>query len=235
MENPFLQTMKSRTSWRFFGAFMALSVIATYSVTSKYKDSINESTIKRNAELIKTQSQHDSEAQRLKSLLKEKEDKLKVYEVQHKVISEHIRSQNKNLSPQKVELYTKTIIQESVKRGQSPNYQASILDSEADFESNPKHALSYVVGMGGTNWKQWGSYLKEKGIARCKEDLKNPIVAIKATAEIYAYYMKVYKNNPREAITGYKGYCALGRKQANQVVSIALQLRAKEDKELRNV
>lgn len=143
------------------------------------------------------------------------------------VITKYILKKNPKVSYKKANMYADTIIKESVKRGHSPYVQAALLSSESLFNADPKHAISNVIGMGGVYWSIWKKDLIRNGIAYSKDELRNPITGIKASAYVLSIYMKQH-NSPRVALSYYKGYSALGKKQANDVMRIVNTLKNNE-------
>jgi len=77
---------------------------------------------------------------------------------------------------------------------------------------NPKHSLSYVKGLGGTNLRTW--------LGVCPFVTKNMTwkQQIWATVWVYIYYRNSHSR--LEALTRYKGYSNLGRKQAKTVIGL---------------
>lgn len=140
------------------------------------------------------------------------------------VITKYILKKNPKVSHEKAEKYADAIIKESVRRGHSPYVQTALLSSESLFQANPRHAISNVIGMGGVYWSVWKKDLKRNGIAYSKDELRNPITGIKASAYILSVYMKQH-NSARLALSYYKGYSALGKRQANDVMRIVNTLK----------
>jgi len=157
--------------------------------------------------------------------LKQKDSELKKLTLVKEKIKNHILAKNSDISEKVADKYAMTIVKESNKRGHSPIIQTALLDSESSFRSNPKHALGGVVGMGGIYWNVWKDQLRKEGIAYSKEDLRNPIVNIKASAYVVSCYMKECHQNNRLALAHYKGFSPLGRSQAENVLQIAMKIR----------
>lgn len=147
-----------------------------------------------------------------------------------KIIVAYIQEKNTKISQVQAEKYAETIIKVSKENGTSPYIQTALLASESSFIANPKHDISNVIGMGGIYWSVWHKELKEEGIAYSKDELRNPYKNIMASSMIFSTYMKESKT-PREALARYKGYCSLGKKQANAVMTVALNLKQRALKE----
>lgn len=227
MENPFLQLKKANLKLRLYIGFLVLGVFGTFYGTSDYLESKYHQYILLNQELSDKEKQNQQELQKIKEELKAKEAKLKQFNLTKQVISDFIKSNNNRLSNEQTERYALKIIQESNKRGHSPYVQAALLASESSFNSNPKHAIRTVIGMGGIYYDVWGKSLKQENIAYNINSLKNPYVNIEASAYVVSYYNND-SQNIRVALAKYKGYCALGKSQANDVMQVAIELKQKE-------
>jgi hypothetical protein len=153
---------------------------------------------------------------------KDKEDKMAFI-----IIKQYIIDNQPNMSDKEAGKYAIEIVRQSKLNKVSPYYQAAIGKTESDFDKDAIHSLSYVYGMNGVSAKDWGEFLKEKGIINHDKELKDPCTNIKASSAIFAYYMDRSKT-VREAITRYKGYCSVGKERADKVVKIAMMLKHKE-------
>jgi hypothetical protein len=229
MENPFLQLKKANFKLKLFLGLMILGVIGTYYGTSDYLEEKHQRYIILNEELRIDQEKHEAEMLRVKAELKAKEQALKKYNLTKKIISGFIKDNNNMLSDTQAEKYAVKIIQESNKRGHSPYVQAALLASESSFKNNPKHDIRTVIGMGGIYYDVWSKALKQEKIAYSIDSLRNPYVNIEASAYVISYYNNCA--NIRTALAKYKGYCALGKSQANNVMVVAIKLK-KSEKEL---
>lgn len=82
--------------------------------------------------------------------------------------------------------------------------------SESNFRQNCKHTVPYVIGMYGNNIKA--------------NDFPFDPHTERGNIWNAAWYLKhclaLGDGNYKEALTHYKGYCALGRAQANAVLKI---------------
>lgn len=143
------------------------------------------------------------------------------------IIKQYIIDNQPDISDKEAGKYAIEIVDQSKLNKVSPYYQAAIGKTESDFDKNAVHGLSYVYGMNGVSAKDWGGFLKEKGIIKHDKELKDPCTNIKASSAIFAYYMD-HSKSVREAITRYKGYCSVGAKRADEVVKIAMMLKHKE-------
>jgi hypothetical protein len=81
--------------------------------------------------------------------------------------------------------------------------------------------------MGGIYASVWSPSLKAEGIINSDKDLLNPYKNIEASAYIIGQFNNK-SPNIRTALAKYKGYCALGKAQANCVMNIAIALKVKE-------
>lgn len=158
------------------------------------------------------------------------EHKLEVAEI---VIKDFILESNPSIKEGYAEKLAQKIVKESELRGNSPYIQAALLASESSFYSGPKHDIKTVYGMGGIYVNVWSKTLKKEGIIWRDNDLLNPYTNIEASSYVLSVYMNMSKS-PREAISRYKGYCTLGKKQANKVMEVAIALK-QESKELEKI
>lgn len=149
------------------------------------------------------------------------------YDLREIIIKDYIIKSQPKVSDKEAILYAKAIVHQSDINKVSPYYQTAISKTESDFNPNAIHGLPYVYGMNGVSAKDWGNFLRDKGIIKKDTDLKNPVTNIIASNAIFKYYMEHY-NTPRRAVTGYKGYCAEGARRASKVVEIAVMLKNKE-------
>lgn len=83
---------------------------------------------------------------------------------------------------------------------------ACLINSESGY-TKITHKLPYVKGMSGINTKVWNL------------DIANEKEEIYAGAYVLRKYMDKYKGDELKAITGYKGYSALGKRQAQLVLN----------------
>lgn len=224
MENPFLRLSKTNRYLRV-GIFLSilLGILIVVFTPKKVEESIKEVYIYK--KIFVKDSEDSSKIDELQKELKQKDSELKKLTLVKEKIKNHILAKNSDISEKVADKYAMTIVKESNKRGHSPIIQTALLDSESSFRSNPKHALGGVVGMGGIYWNVWKDQLRKEGIAYSKEDLRNPIVNIKASAYVVSCYMKECHQNNRLALTHYKGYSSLGRSQAENVLQIAMKIR----------
>lgn len=144
------------------------------------------------------------------------------------VITDYILDNNSKLTRETAKEYAETILYESRAHAikVSPFVCASLLESESDFTSNPKHAISDVIGMGGVYSSVWFKDLKSKGFITCKDDLRNPYTNIKCSIYILAKY-NAEKGNLMKALTFYKGFSKLGRSQAHSVMKGAYKVKSR--------
>ena len=225
MENPFLRINKLNTFLKIgIGALALALVLSLVFAQNTVKETIQKVYIYKNI-LIKQNSDDSSKIDELEKELKKKDSELKKLTLTKEKIKNYILAKNTDISEKVADKYAMTIVKESNKRGHSPIIQTALLESESTFRSNPKHALGGVVGMGGIYWDVWKKDLIREKIAFCKEDLKNPIINIKASAYVVSCYMKECHQNNRLALTHYKGFSPLGRSQAENVLQIAMKIR----------
>lgn len=227
MENPFLQLKKLNFKLKLIIAILVIGIVATYMATSGYLEEKYLRYIESNKQLTEEAQKNNVELKKAKDELKKKEDELKHYTLTKQIISDFIAKENTSLPHKEAEKYAVKIIQESKRRGHSPYVQAALLASESSFRNNPKHAIRTVIGMGGIYYDVWQAPLKDEGIVRNIDSLKNPYVNIAASAYVMSCYTK-RSVNIRTALAKYKGYCSLGRSQANDVMSVAIMLKQKE-------
>lgn len=226
MENPFLRIKKSNNKLKI--GLGILFLIASLSLLFAHQMSTAAQKVQTfyiyKKIFIK---EEDPKVKELENELRKKDTELKKLTQTKEVIKEHILSTNDKIPEKTAENYAQTIMKESSKREISPFVQTALLSSESSFRSDPKHALTGVVGMGGIYWNVWKDELRKAGIAQNKEDLKNPIINIRASAYIVSCYMGDCHDIPREALVHYKGYSALGRSQADGVMRVAMNLKRK--------
>lgn len=191
---------------------------------SYYQHKIVENKKLKEAEALKTQKMLEMQKE-----LKEKEAKLKKLTLTKNIIKNFIQDKNPDLSSYVAENYAAKIMRESAKRGHSPYIQASLLASESDFKSNPRHAIRTVYGMGGIYADVWADDLKDVGIITCNKDLLNPMKNIESSAFVVSTFMKSSKST-YVALAKYKGYSPLGKSQAQAVIRVAVALKSKERK-----
>lgn len=221
MENPFLRINKSNKILRFgILIVIGISIILMFMLNSTLSEAVSSQN-----SFLNWKSDKDKEIENLKKQIQEKELELKKYTSMKEVIRSQIIEHG--VSEKVADNYAVSIIRESNKRGQSPFIQTALLQSESSFQPNIKHDLDGVVGMGGIYWNVWKDELKREKIAYSKEQLKNPYVSIKASSYILSCYMGDCKNITKEALAHYKGYSVLGKKQADNVIKIASNLKRK--------
>lgn len=223
MENPFLQINKSNKILRV-GILIVIGISITLMIM--LSNTLSEVLSTQNS-FLNFKSDKDKEIENLKKQLQEKEEEIKKLSHVKNVIKDHILSTNSGISEKVANKYAMAIIKESNERGHSPLIQTALLESESSFRTNPEHALTGVVGMGGIYWNVWKDKLRAEKIAYSKSDLKNPYTNIRASAYILSCYMDECKAIPRDALAHYKGYSTLGKNQANDVMKIALNLKRK--------
>jgi hypothetical protein len=227
MENPFLRIKKMNTLLKVIIFILFLGIGTTYYYTKSSVEDYFTDTIKEIDSLKETQELHDSEVKKLEQEILRKDKELKKLSLTKNIIKQYILTKNPDVNERMAEGYALKIVRESKKRGNSPYIQTALLASESSFYKNPKHDISTVVGMGGIYWNVWSKKLKQERIASSINDLRNPYTNIEASSMVLSYYMDCSKT-PREALARYKGFCSLGKSQANQVMSVALTLKAKE-------
>lgn len=150
-----------------------------------------------------------------------------VQNIQCMNIKDFILEQNTNITDTQANKLAKVIVKESAKNEVSPYFQAALINSESSFRFNVKHDISNVIGISGIYWTVWSDRLKNENICWNKNDLNNPYTNIAASSFIFGYYNKM-SSTPREAISRYKGFCTLGKKQAAKVTEIAVSLKSRE-------
>lgn len=227
MENPFLQLKKFNSRLKVLIVFLVLGIFGTYMVTLDYLEQKHDQYIQSNKELSEKQRLHEQELKKVQEELKAKETELKKYTLTKQVISDFIKKENSQLSSQQVQSYAVKIIRESAKYGHSPYVQTALLASESSFRTNPKHAITTVYGMGGIYADVWEKSLKQNKIIKSRKDLVNPYYNIASSAYVVNYY-NTKSPSIRTALAKYKGYCALGKQQANGVMALAIKLKQKE-------
>jgi hypothetical protein len=149
-------------------------------------------------------------------------------EIQKEVIVDFILDSNPKLTKVVANSYAVRIVNNSEKDGYSPYIQAALIDTESNYVANPKHLLACDKGMTGTNINVWANDLKAAGIIKNISDLSNPIVSIDASSFIIKHYMLHYDGKTYDAISGYKGYCKVGKQNARKVIELAVAIKKKE-------
>lgn len=219
MEHPFLRLERRNLIYKAIILIIALIILI---ITFK---SLNSMYNERTENLKKVQ---DIKIEKLNQELKKKDEELKKLTTKKNVIKAFILASNSKISSDLAEKYASFILKESIKKGNSPYVQAALIESESSFMSNVKHAITNVIGMSGIYWDVWGNELKAAGILQKKEDLKNPFVNMRASSYILAKYKKMSNGSHIEALGRYKGYSALGKSQAKEVMKVAMMLKNKE-------
>lgn len=219
MEHPFLRLERRNLIYKAIILIIALIILI---ITFK---SLNSMYNERTENLKKVQ---DIKIEKLNQELKKKDEELKKLTTKKNVIKAFILASNSKISSDLAEKYASFILKESIKKGNSPYVQAALIESESSFITNPKHDIANVIGMSGIYWDVWKDELKKHKIAHNKEDLRNPYINMRASSHILAVYMDISKGLPREALSRYKGYSALGKSQAKEVMKVAMMLKNKE-------
>lgn len=227
MENPFLHIKRMNTKLKVIIAALVVVIPLTYYTTKSTVSEYYQKVQVQNEKLIEEKEGHDAKVKTLRDEIEKQKVELKKFTLTKNIIKDFIKDKNPKLTDAVANNYAMAIVRESRKRGNSPYVQTALLASESSFNANATHAIRTVIGMGGIYYDVWGKDLKKEGIAYNIASLKNPYVNIKASSYVLAQYMDVSKT-PREALSRYKGFCALGRSQANDVMSVALKLKAQE-------
>jgi hypothetical protein len=227
MENPFLHIKRMNTKLKVIIATLVVLIPVTFYTAKVSADEYYKRVQVENAKLVEEKQKHDSKVKLLRDEIEKQKVELKKFTLTKNIIKDFIKDRNPKINEVVANRYAVTIVRESRKRGNSPYVQAALLASESSFNSNARHSIRTVIGMGGIYYDVWGKKLKQEGIAYNIGSLKNPYVNIEASSYVLATYMDMSKS-PREALSRYKGYCSLGISQANNVMSVALKLKAKE-------
>jgi hypothetical protein len=154
-------------------------------------------------------------------------DKEVVEAKQVECISNWITNRNSKVTEEKANKWAKRIILRAKQNNYSTNIHTALIDSESNWEENPKHIYKYDKGMTGINTKVWGDVLKEAGIIKSIKDLEDPLIAIDASSWIYTYYLKHYDYRTFHALAGYKSYCEVGKRNARKVIELAYVIKNK--------
>ena len=227
MENPFLRKKRINTRLKVIVVALVVLIPITFYVAKVSTERYYKSIIIENSKLIIQQEIHDSAVKSLNDKIDKQKVEIKKFTLTKNIIKDFIKDKNPKIADATANKYAVAIVRESQKRGNSPYVQTALLASESSFDANAKHSISTVIGMGGIYYDVWGKELKQRGIATNISSLKNPIVNIQASSYVLSKYMDMSKS-PREALSRYKGYCSLGISQANNVMTIALKLKARE-------
>ncbi len=222
MDNPFLQIKKNNFKLKLWIVLISVFFIIIFSVLGNTTSSALQNLVyyKQLIHIFKTQE--SKEIDRLKKELEKKEQELAKYVHLKNNIKTHIMVSG--VSAKSAEIYAITIVKESNKRKVSPIIQTALLESESSFNTDPKHDIDAVIGMGGIYWDVWKEALIKQKIAYNKEQLRNPVTNIKASSYILGYYMRQCDEQPKEALTHYKGYSTLGKTQASNVLVLAKKI-----------
>ena len=227
MENPFTHLKNKNKKLSIIAIILICIIPVIIYFTYKYTEVYFKNVIVKNTVLEQNQTTHQQEINTLRYKLDVQSKELHKLTVSKMIIKDFILQTNNDIQSTYADKLATKIVYESENRGNSPYVQAALLASESSFESNPKHAISTVFGMGGVYWNIWSDKLVANKIVNDKNDLKNPYTNIKASAYILSCYMDNCKT-PRLALAHYKGYSKLGISQANNVMITAIKLKSQE-------
>lgn len=227
IENPLTKMNKKNRYLKIMLLVLLVVIPTSYYVQDKVFKSYYEHKILENKKLKEAEANKTKEMLEMQKELKEKEAKLKKLTLTKNIIKNFIQDKNPDLSSYVADNYASKIMREAAKRGHSPYIQASLLASESDFRTNPRHAIRTVYGMGGIYADVWADDLKDVGIITCNRDLLNPMKNIESSAFVVATFMKSSKST-YVALAKYKGYSPLGKSQAREVIRVAVALKSKE-------
>jgi len=168
--------------------------------------------------------------------LKERKE-IKKNNIKIKAISEYIQVKNNEVSREEAHSYAVSILNAANRFNKvDPAVLTGLIESESTFKKNVVHRAGSAVRLGvmgvtGIASKIWTKELKQQGIINSASDLNNPHKAIIAGGYILNKYSQ--HQSLLAALTDYKGNCALGRRQAQDVLRKAQAVRGYEQRILK--
>ena len=212
---------------------VALVAVTVYSA-KLYIDSYYEDIRIENKNVTELNDKNAQEIERLKKALEVNEKELSKYNVRQKVISMYIQEKNSMVTEKEANHYATEIVKASNTYSKVKHtVLAGLVDSECSFKKGVQHKARSSVHIGvkgftGVASDIWAKELIAQGIIRRASDLEIPKYAIASGA----YILNKYSQNQStfEALADYKSDCALGRKQARDVLARAVKIKRMEER-----
>lgn len=234
MSNPLDELYKKQKNKNIIIVSIILTFMMILGITKLYIDSYYENIRIENKNVTELNDKNAQEIERLNKALKVNEKELSKYNVRQKVISMYIQDKNPKVSAKEANHYATEIVKAS---NTYPKVKhtvlAGLVDSECSFKKGVQHKAGSSVHIGvkgftGVAADIWAKELIAQGIIRRASDLEVPKYAIASGA----YILNKYSQNQStfEALADYKSDCALGRKQARDVLARAVKIKRMEER-----